>query len=291
MAKVLVTGAHGRTGRPVVEALVKRGADVRVFIRDEAQWDTMQALGASEHAVSDLEDSGALIEAVKGCATVIHIGPPMHPKEVDITESLVETSLAHGVGHFVYYSVMHTLRREVRHHRLKLDAEEMVVESGISYTILQPIRYMQHLEPMWPKLLETGVHAMPFNTNVKFNVVDLKDLAEATAIVATNTASHAYAIYELAGPEPLSQSDMAATISRVLDKPIRAEQVSLADLEAKARKGGADDDRVEQMKIMNQHYDRYGFLGNPNVLRWILEQEPQTFENYVRRIAKRDGLI
>lgn len=290
MVKVLVTGAHGRTGRPVIKALAERGAHVRGFIRDGAQWDVIRQLGAKDHIVGDLEDTSALTEAVKGCDTVIHIGPPMHPKEVDITKSLVETSLAQGIGHFVYYSVMHTLRREVRHHRLKLDAEELLIESGIPYTILQPIRYMQHLEPMWPKLLETGVHAMPFNTNVKFNVVDLEDLAEATAIVATNTASHAYAIYELAGPEPLSQSDMAATISRVLGKPIRAEQVSLDDLEAKARKGGADDDRVEQMKIMNQHYDRYGFLGNPNILRWILEREPQTFENYVRRIAKRDGL-
>lgn len=291
MVKVLVTGAHGRTGRPVVKALAERGADVRGFIRDGAQWDAIQQFGASDFIVGDLEDVGALTEAVKGCDTVIHIGPPMHPKEVEISTALVDASLAQGVEHFVYYSVMHTLRREVRHHRLKLDAEEMLVESGLPYTILQPIRYMQHLEPMWPKLIETGVHAMPFNVDIQFNVVDLEDLAESTAIVATNTASHTYAIYELAGPEPLSQIDMAATISRVLGKPITAEQISLNDLEAKARKSGADDDRVSQMKVMNQHYDRYGFLGNPNILKWILDREPRTFEDYVRRIAKRDGLI
>ncbi len=35
-----------------------------------------------------------------------------------------------GVSRFIYYSVMHPLRREVRHHSLKLDTEEMLIESG-----------------------------------------------------------------------------------------------------------------------------------------------------------------
>ncbi|MEQ9112452.1 MAG: NmrA family NAD(P)-binding protein [Rhodospirillaceae bacterium] len=286
MAKILITGAHGRTGRSVVSAIAQRGGSVRAFLRSEVQWPVLKDLGASDYAIGDLEDSLALQAAVKGCEAVVHIGPPMHPREVEITKSLVKSSLDQGVGHLVYYSVMHTLRREVRHHRLKLDAEEAIVESGMPYTILQPIRYMQHLEPIWAKLLDTGVHAMPFNTKVKFNVVDLKDLAEVTAIVATNPALHTYAIYELAGPEALSQSDMAGIISRILGRPITAMQVSLEDLEAKARKNGADDDRVEQMKVMNQHYDRYGFLGNSNILRWILGREPSGYEDYVRRIAK-----
>ena len=40
------------------------------------------------------------------------------------------------------------------------------------------------------------------------------------------------------------------------------------------------------MLTMNSHYDQYGFRGNPNVLRWILGREPNTFENYVRRLAE-----
>ena len=72
---------------------------------------------------------------------------------------------------------------------------------------MQPIRYMQHLELIWNKVLETGIHAMPFNIDVKFNVADLHHLAEATAIVATNPG-HLYATYELAGPDALSQRDM-----------------------------------------------------------------------------------
>lgn len=76
---------------------------------------------------------------------------------------------------------MHPLRRAIRHHRLKLDAEEHLVESGLPYTILQPCRYMQHLLKIWRKVKEENIHAMAFSTKKKFNIVDLKDLAEASA--------------------------------------------------------------------------------------------------------------
>lgn len=281
---ILLTAANGRTGRAVLKALAKTGADVKVFIRDERQWPALQKLGGASHALGDMEDASTIDAALASCDSIIHIGPPMHPKEVEITSRFIDAARAHGVSRFVYYSVMHPLRRVVRHHRLKLDAEEKLIESGLPYTIVQPIRYMQHLELIWKKVLETGVHAMPFNVDVKFNVADLRDLADATAIVATQPG-HLYATYELAGPEALSQRDMAEAISRVLGRKIRAEALSLDQMEKNARAGGAGDDRVTQMLTMNRHYDQYGFHGNPNVLRWILGREPNTFENYVRRVA------
>ncbi len=284
---ILLTAANGRTGRAVLRALANRGADVKAFLRDEAQWPALNGLGATSFAVGDMEDTSTINAAMASCETVIHIGPPMHPNEVEITSRFIDAALAHGVSRFVYYSVMHPLRRAVRHHRLKLDAEETLIESGLPYTIVQPMRYMQHLGLIWNKVLETGVHNMPFNIDVKFNVADLRDLAEATAIVATERG-HLYITYELAGPEALSQRDMAAVISRVLGREIRAEALSLEQMEKNARAAGAGDDRVTQMLTMNSHYDQFGFRGNPNVLRWLLGRNPNTFENYVKRISRCD---
>jgi uncharacterized protein YbjT (DUF2867 family) len=180
---------------------------------------------------------------------------------------------------------MHPLRREVRHHSLKLDAEEVLIESGVPYTILQPIRYMQHLLPIWPKVLEQGIHAMPFNTDVMFNVVDLEDLAEATAIVAAEHG-HYFATYELAGCESLSQTDMAAIISDVIGTPVQAQAITLEQVAENARAKGFNEDRVAQMVIMNKHYDDCGFLGNPNVLRWILGRQPTQYREFVERLHK-----
>lgn len=281
---VLVTGSHGRTGKPVVKALADRGASVRAFIRNPEQEGEMKALGAADVAVGDMDDPATIASALSGCDAIVHIGPPMHPDERTMTEHFVVAAKKAGVKKFVYYSVMHPLRRDVRHHALKLDTEEMLIESGLPYSIVQPMRYMQHLEPIWKRVTEEGIHAMPFNTHVKFNVVDLLDLADATAIVTLND-EWLYGTYELAGPEPLSQSDMADIIAKVINKPVEAQQTPIAVMQDKARAAGASDDRVKQMTIMNEHYDSYGFLGNPKILELILGRPAMTFEGYVRRLS------
>ncbi len=283
--RVLITGANGKTGRAITAALAVRGAKVRAFIRKAAQWPVLQSLGhANEHALGDLQDGASIAAALADCDAIVHIGPPMHPDEVAMTQNAIEAARKRGLRHFVYYSVMHSLRRDVRHHRLKLDCEEMLVGSDLAYTIMQPARYMQHLEPLWKQVTEQEVHAMPFNVDVKFSIADLLDHAAATATVVVESSVHKYATYEMAGPEALSQTDMAAIISGVIDRSVTARAVPLEELRAKAIAAGNNADRVEQMLLMNAHYDHHGFRGNPNVLRMVLGREPTRFEDYVRRL-------
>ncbi|WP_159931163.1 SDR family oxidoreductase [Oceanicoccus sp. KOV_DT_Chl] len=280
---ILLSGANGKTGRAILNKLVGLKQTVKVFIRDREQWPALKAMGASGFAVGDMHDADLVESAVMGCDKVIHVGPPMHADEKTMTENFIAAAKKHGVRHFIYYSVMHPLRREVRHHSLKLDTEEALIESGLAYTILQPIRYMQHLLPIWQKVLDEGVHAMPFNTEVHFSVVDLEDLAEATAIVAAE-GGHEYATYELAGPQGLNQQDMAAIISEVVGRPVTAQAITLEQVAANARAKGFDEDRVEQMLVMNRHYDHCGFIGNPNVLSWILGRVPNSYQQFVERL-------
>jgi uncharacterized protein YbjT (DUF2867 family) len=285
--KTLVTGANGRTGRAVIQALAAVGAPVRAFVRREGQGPDLLALGASEIAVGDLSDAASLKAAAQDCDTLIHIGPPMHPEEVAQTGHALKAARAAGAGHFVYYSVMHPLRREVRHHRLKLDAEEEVIESGLPYTILQPCRYMQHLEPIWSQVTEQGVHPMPFGVDKRFSLVDVLDLAAATAKVVVEGPAHHWATYELAGPEALSMRDVADELSLALGRPVEARQISLDDLAVAGRAKGLDEDRIQQMQVMNRHYDAHGFLGNANVLTWLLGRPPTPFKAYVERLIAR----
>jgi uncharacterized protein YbjT (DUF2867 family) len=284
---LLLTGANGRTGRAILTAMVKKAIPVRAFIRNSDQQSDLLARGAQTCALGDMSDPASIRAAVQGASALLHIGPPMHPDELDITKCFIAAARKAGVEHFIYYSVMHPLRREVRHHRLKLDAEEALIESGLAYTIVQPSRYMQHLDPIWPRVVGDGVHAMPFNVDGRYSVVDLADLAQACAVIAANPAKHAYATYELAGPQALSQTDMAAIISDVIGTPVRAEAIPHDLVEKTARAAGASDDRIEQMLIMNRHYDAHGFRGNPNVLELLLGRPATDFRAYVARLANR----
>lgn len=285
---LLLTGANGRTGRAVLQAMVHAKIAVRAFIRDAAQADDLMALGASEHAVGDLTDRASLRRAVEGAGKVLHIGPPMHEDEFAITRDLIDCAKESGVSHFIYYSVMHPLARSIRHHSLKLDAEEYLINSGIAHTILQPSRYMQHLEPLWRAVIDQGEHAMPFDVDQKFSVVDLFDLAAACAVVA-GSDKFAFGTYELAGPQALSQTDMARILSEELGRPVAARKVEVEQMQGKARKAGASDDRIAQITLMNQHYDAHGFRSNAQVLQFILGRPATSYRSYVKRLIREKG--
>ena len=278
---ILVTGASGRTGRAVISALNKRGAFVRAFIRCEEVGDELLALGASEIALGDLFDDTSLAKAVSGVAQVIHICPPMNSGEADLAKKMTDLCLKNNIDRLVLYSVLHPLLSDVRHHNLKLQAEEYLVNSGQVYTILQPGRYMQHHVPIWKEIMETGKHAMPFSIETKFNIVALADLAEAAAKVLTEEG-HEAATYQMAGPQALSQIDMARIISEVTGKSIIAEAKSIDVYRAGVEKAGMPADRIEQLCIMNGHYDKHGLVGNSNVLEWLLGRPATDFATYIK---------
>ncbi len=279
---VLVTGASGRTGRRVVGALAKTELEVRAFIRRADAATEMEALGADQIALGDLFDGESLGDALAGCGQVLHICPPMHPKEAELARNVTDLCQRHGVGRLVLYSVLHPLATEVPHHARKLAAEQYLVNSGQPYTILQPARYMQHLAPIWNRVLETGIHDMPFSVETRFSVVDLGDLADAAAIVLSGDG-HEGATYQLAGPQALDQRDMAGIISEVVGRPVHARAKGMNEFRREAAAGGMAAERIETMCIMNRHYDAHGLTGNANVLRWLLGREPTDFKTFVER--------
>ena len=279
---ILVTGASGKTGQRVVAAIAQKGGKVRAFVRRPEAGASLQQAGAAEVAIGDLMNEDSLRSAMTGAGQVLHICPPMHPEEDAIARTMIRLAGELSVGRFVLYSVLHPLLADVPHHDRKLQAERALVDSGLRYTILQPGRYMQHLAAIWPAVLKSGVHSMPFSAASRFSLTDLSDLAEASARIMTEPG-HEAATYQLAGPDALSQEDCAAILSRVLGRPITAVAKPMEDFRRDAAAAGLPPQRIETMTKMNAHYDAHGLVGNPNVLRWILGREPARFAEYVVR--------
>ena len=124
-------------------------------------------------------------------------------------------------------------------------------------------------------------HRMPFGIEAKFNIVDLADLAEAVVNVSTMDG-HEFATYQLAGPQALNQIEMARIISEETGKPIVAEPKHVDEFASAAKKNGMPPDRIEQLCIMNEHYNKHGLKGNSNVLEWILGRPATTFATYIK---------
>jgi hypothetical protein len=94
-------------------------------------------------------------------------------------------------------------------------------------------------------------------------------------------SGHDYANYELAGSERLNIMEMARAISTALGKDVRVTSLTPAAVAAAAVARLGQEASLE-MKAMLDHYDKYGYCGNSNVLRMLLRREPVSFLDAVR---------
>jgi len=279
---ILVTGAGGKTGRAVLLALGTHAAPVRGLVRSEGQAAAAMMHGASQVVVGDMRTAEIMAEATRGARAVYHIPPNMAPDEVAIADRVIEAALAAGAEHFVYHSVLHPQTEAMPHHWKKLRAEERLLESGLPFTILQPAVYMQNVLAYRERIADDGIYPVPYGADAGVSMVDLEDVARAAAIVLTEPG-HAGATYELCGRAILSPTDIAEIYTRFLGRPVRAEVISRDTWAAGAREAGLGDYEIETLVAMFVYYERYGLVGNPNVLEWILGRPATGFEAFLGR--------
>lgn len=276
---ILVTGASGKTSKAIIKALSKVKS-VCAFVHREAHVSVVKSLGADRVIVGDMHDESAIRSAMQGARSVYHICPNMSPDEVVIGKLVIEAARESRVEHFAYHSVLHPQTEKMNHHWQKLRVEEMIFESGLPFTILQPAPYMQNLLTGWKSIVEDGVLRVPYSVDSKFSFVDLEDVAEVAKIVLTQP-NHTNAIYELVGTSPLSHVEVAEILSRVLNRDVRAEKEEIGDWRLRAK--GMNEHAVENLVKMFEYYGKWGLLGNPNTLRWILRREPTSLEMFIKK--------
>jgi NAD(P)H dehydrogenase (quinone) len=287
---ILVTGAAGKTGMAVVGALAARRVAVRALVRHPDRSAAVAELGAPEIVVGAFEDATALAAVANGASAIYHICPNASPHEIAYARAATATAKAAGVRRFVYHSVLHPQIEAMPHHWAKLRVEELLLTSGLAVTILQPTAYMQNMLAGWRSIFEEGVYRVPYPVGTRISLVDLRDVAEAAARVLTEDG-HVGAIYELVGTSPLTQTEVAETLSLALGRPVRAVAESVEAWESRARAAGMGEYQRETLAAMFRSYAADGLVGNANVLTWLLRRSPSTLAQFATEASRRTGQL
>jgi NAD(P)H dehydrogenase (quinone) len=282
---ILITGAAGKTGRAVISTLVARGELVRALVHRDEQVPLVKSLGAREAVVGDMRDEATLRLATRGARAVYHICPNVDPDEVSIGKAMITAAGSAGVEQFVFHSVLHPQIEAMTHHWNKLRVEEALFESNLPHTIVQPASYMQNVLAGWQSIVERGVYSVPYSIESRMSMVDLEDVAEAAAVVLTEP-SHLGSAYELAGPEILTQTQVAEILSNQLKRPVRPEQITIDAWTKQAEASGMGKYQIQTLVKMFQYYDHYGFWGNPRILAYLIGRAPTSFETFLQRTIK-----
>ena len=281
---ILVTAANGNQGRRLTPRLLHAGFPVRACVRSEASGQELRDLGVAEVCVGDMADPAFVSAAMRGIDSVYYVGPTLHPAERAMGFAAVDAARAADVGHFVFSSVLHAITTDLIQHEIKRDIEEHLLSSGLEFTILQPANYM--LAHRLRSVFDEGVFRLSWSLDRRQSMVDLDDVAEVAALVLDERERHLGATYELVGPGRYTGYEIGRSLSATLGREIGVERMDLAAF-VRARFGGGDPDALAHQLRMSQaieaRYSSHDFVGNPNVLAWLLGRPPTSFEAFVRK--------
>jgi uncharacterized protein YbjT (DUF2867 family) len=196
---VLVAGGTGRLGRLVVAELVERGHQVRVLSRQLRPTPFPQQVVPV--ARGDLTSGEGIAAAVAGVDAVVdaaNAGRDARRVMVFGTRGLLDAAGRAGVGHLVGVGIVgaEALARFVPYYRVKVDQEQVVVNSGVPWSWLRATQFHDFLADTISGLGRLPVLPAPA---IRYQPVDRGEVAAALADAVE--AGPAARLPDFAGPE------------------------------------------------------------------------------------------
>ena len=217
---VLITGATGSVSSSLLAALRGRpGVRTRALVRDPAKADDLRSDG-HEVVIADLEEPDTLTNAFDS-VDILFLLTPASALEPSMGSNAVAAARRAGVRHIVRNSAIKAGHDAPnRNGRLHAQVEDAVKASGIPWTILRPHYYMQNLLSSAASVAAEGTLYMNMG-EARVGMIDARDVGVFAAKVIEDPGRHAGKTYTPTGPERATMADAAATLAKVLGRPVK----------------------------------------------------------------------
>lgn len=272
--KILVTGASGNIGTPLVNELQALGADFAV-LRSKAASDA-----DVETRVADFGDVAALTKAFAGVDTLFLLFPLVENK-VELAKNAAAAAKAAGVKHIVRSSGAGAdSSSEFSLPKLQGTIDNILEATGIPTTFLRPGGFMQNYVTYHAAAIKGGTIYMADGGKSQA-LIDARDIAAVAARILSQPAPHAGKAYMLTGGEDFTGAHAAATISAALGKPLQHMSVPTDAAVATMNQWGMPPFIVDLMDSLNKIVSAgYASGVSPDVEN-ILGRKPRTFSAFV----------
>lgn len=221
-AELLLTGITGNQGKAVAQRLSVLNIRFKALSRNESDIEGL--------VVADLLDPASLVEALKNMKQVFLVTPhlPNDPDtEFQMGINMINAATKTGVEHIVFNSVASADQQTgIPHFESKYKIEQYLQESGLNWTIIRPVAFMDTLLPENLKyMLQDNVLKLPMSDEVNLQTVALKDIAWFSSQALLNPEKYKNRIIEIAG-DTQTLNSMLKTINNYMKKPITFNQIT-----------------------------------------------------------------
>jgi NAD(P)H dehydrogenase (quinone) len=214
---ILVTGATGRVGYRLMEALADARADVTAMVRVEAR--AADLPGTPGHVVASFDDPPEA-EVLRGFDRVFLLSPA-DEEQVELETVFIDALVAAGHRPHVVKIAADGFQDpgcEVRFMRSHREIARHLDATGLPVTYVAAATYMENLLEAAPAIEKYGVIAAPAGHG-RVGFVAVGDVAAVAAAVLTGTG-HEGETYVVTGPEALGVAKVAARVSAVFARKV-----------------------------------------------------------------------
>lgn len=236
---ILLIGSSGNIGRKCLEILLEHGKASSITLFDKKE-PKIKELPSSVKVLSgdeaDITNADAVKNGVKGNNIVVcAIGVPRYtapgekkltPSEIeqDGMQNIVNAAKAGGVNQIIYISALGVARGDKIPkfhiaHLAKRSAENILIKSGIDYTILRPSGYFFDFRDILAAAVAGRYHVVE-GSKAKMQPLHQDDMAT-IMIASINNKKAKKKIIPLGGSEIFSFYDLAELFEKVLKKEVK----------------------------------------------------------------------
>lgn len=277
---LLITGATGSVGTQLVKKLVGSNISFRALVRTREQGDLMNDLPQVELAVGDLSDPGSLARALEGIDTAFLLTNSSEQAE-QLQLNFVNAAHKAGVSHIVKLSQLAaSVTSPVRFLRYHAVVENIIQELGMSYTFLRPNLFMQWLTAFAPYIKYEGKFYGSLG-DARVSAVDTRDIAAVAAATLTEPG-HQNKVYNITGPQAITHTEMADTLSRILEKQIAYVDLSPEQMQGALTVAGFPAWQIGGLIEDYAHYSKGEAAGVYGTVKDITGHDPIRFEQFVQ---------
>ncbi len=269
MNKVLVLGASGHVGQPLVAELLAKGEQVKAASRSG------KAFGAAEGVVFDFADPTTFDAAFDGVDRAYVMLPGGYVESKALLEPVIQAAAERNVK-VVFQSVLGVDADDSIPYR---QVEIALENSGVPYVILRPNWFADNFHTYWKAGIDQGVIGVPAGDG-KSSFIDVRDIASSAAAALTTDRFDNQA-FNLTGPEALSYAQAAQKISAALGKPVvyqAMEESAFCDL---LKSVGVPADYAEFLTSIFYPVREGWTAGVSDAVATLTDKAPRSLDEYI----------